>query len=111
MIAVNSGIFETQLGKSQIQTALLTQEMVLLEIKMKDAITDKHAYEQSITGGPIENIGSIHKHMKMNYSRASEKEKEIDNDNGSGMSASGMAGAGEMNQKMKTGRRIHRYTN
>jgi hypothetical protein len=108
MIAVNSGIFETQLGKSQIQTALLTQEMVL-ETKMKDAITDKHTYEASITGGSIENIGSIHKHMKMNYSRASEKEKEIDND-GSGMSAGGMAGGGEMHKK-QTGRRIHRYTN
>lgn len=69
VVCVNSGLFITESGVSRFVTGLLTQEMVL-ETKMKTAVLDKHTYEEEIVGGSIENIGSIHKHLKLKYSHA-----------------------------------------
>jgi hypothetical protein len=69
VVCVNSGLFITESGVSRFVTGLLTQEMVL-ETKMKTAVLNKHTYEEEIVGGSIENIGSIHKHLKLKYSHA-----------------------------------------
>jgi hypothetical protein len=92
-----------------MNTGLLSQEMVL-DTKSKDAVMDKHTYENKVVGGSIENINSIHKHMKLNFHKASEKEHMLDHEageyapsiqtSGSGMSAAGMPK-----------RRIHKYAN
>ena len=102
---MNSGLFITENGTSQISTGLLTQESVL-ETKVKESVMDKHTYENTIVGGSIENINSIHKHLKLNFSRASEKEDHLDHGVGeiaSGMSASGMSGSAMPKRK------IHKY--
>ena len=110
LVVVNSGIFVTENGASSFTTGLLNQEMVL-ETKTHDAITDTHSYDKKMVGGSIENIGSIHKHLKQAFSKASEKEKLIDKEGGSGMSAGGMSGggmsAGDVTSNVK--RRIHKY--
>ncbi len=111
LVTVNGGIFTTENGASSFTTGLLNQEMVL-ETKSKDAITDSHSYDKKIVGGSIENLGSIHKHLKQAFSKASEKEHMIDHEkgekiadpvSGSGMSAGGMSGGSGGK------RRIHRY--
>ena len=111
LVVVNSGIFVTENGASSFTTGLLNQEMVL-ETKTHDAITDSHSYDKKMVGGSIENIGSIHKHLKQAFSKASEKEKIIDKEGGSGMSGGGMSGgamsAGEINPA-NIKRRIHKY--
>jgi hypothetical protein len=97
LVVVNSGLFITENGTSSFNTGLLTQEMVL-ETKSEEAVLDKKTYEDDVVGGSIENLGSIHKHMKLRFHKASEKEKHMDDDEGieapkfiaSGMSASGM---------------------
>jgi len=109
LVVVNSGIFATENGASSFTTGLLNQEMVL-ETKTQEAITDTHSYDKKMVGGSIENIGSIHKHLKQAFSKASEKEKLIDKEGG-GMSAGGMSGgamsAGDVSSSVK--RRIHKY--
>jgi hypothetical protein len=97
LVVVNSGLFITENGTSSFNTGLLTQEMVL-ETKSEEAVLDKKTYEDDVVGCSIENLGSIHKHMKLRFHKASEKEKHMDDDEGieapkftaSGMSASGM---------------------
>ena len=59
---------------------------------------DKQTYEKSIVGGSIENIGAVHKYMKLHFHKATEKEHELDSGVGemapnkaSGMDAAGMS--------------------
>ena len=104
-VCINSGLFITENGTSQISTGLLTQEAVL-ETKVKESVMDKHTYENTIVGGSIENINSIHKHLKLNFSRASEKEDHLDN--GVGEVAAGMSAAGMSGSAMPK-RKIHKY--
>ena len=78
MICVNSGVFITERGTSRFDVGLLDKEQVL-ETKGQVAVMDKNTYEDSIVGGSIENLGSIHKHMKLNFHKASEKEDNFDN--------------------------------
>ena len=110
LVVVNSGIFTTENGSSSFLTGLLNQEMVL-ETKSHDAITDSHSYDKKIVGGSIENIGSVHKHLKQAFAKACEKEKEVDKE-GAGMSASGMSGGGMSAGTVAASakRRIHKYT-
>lgn len=90
-------------------TGLLSQEMVL-ETKAKDAVMDKHTYEDNIVGGSIENLGCIHKHMKLNFHKASEKEHHLDHEDGemAPKIGSGMAAAGIPSMAK---RRIHKFAN
>jgi hypothetical protein len=114
LVCVNSGIFITENGSSSFRTGLLNQEMVL-ETKTKDAVMDTHSYENKIVGGSIENINSVHKHMKLNFHKASEQEHLLDNEQGeaiprlsnpaNSMHASGMAASG------MSKRRIHKFAN
>lgn len=106
LVCVNSSIFITEDGTCNISTGMLTKEMTL-ETKVKDAVMDKSTYEQQIVGGSIENLSSVHKHMKLNFHKASEKEHQLDKEVGetaprigSGMSASGVMPK----------RRIHKFT-
>ena len=95
LICVNTGIFITENGASSFNTGLLTQEQVL-ETKMKTAVMDKKTYEDKVVGGSIENLACIHKHMKLNFHKASEKEHHLDHESGEmapragGMDAAGM---------------------
>ena len=111
MVTCNGGIFTTENGASSFTTGLLNQEMVL-ETKSKDAVMDSHSYNQKVVGGSIENLGSIHKHLKSAFSKVEEKAHEIDDGKGhsikdpvtgSGMSAGGMS-AGAMKK-----RTVHKY--
>jgi len=113
LIAVNSGIFICEKGQASFLTGMLTQDMDL-DTKSKESITDKQTYENEITGGSIENIGSIHKHLKQRYSHADEHQKHLDDEmgesaggalSGGAMSAGAISG-GEMHQKSK---RFHEY--
>lgn len=107
MCVVNSGIFITENGQSQFITGMLNQEQVL-ETRGKDAIIDKHTYENEIVGGSIENINSIHKHLKMKYSKNSDKEQELDNEPGE--KVGGAMSAGAMSAGSRPQRRLHKYT-
>ena len=104
LICVNSGIFTTENGSSSIETGLFNREMVL-ETKSKPGILDSMSFK-TITGGALENVNSIHKHLKCMFSRNGDHEKEVDNgqhyENGNGMSA-GSFSAGSV-------KRIHRYS-
>jgi hypothetical protein len=103
LVAVNSGLFITENGTSSFMTGLLSQEMVL-ETKGKDAITDSQSYETEIVGGSIENINSIHKHLKKNYSKATAKEHQLDKEQGESVGGAMSAGVVDMPK-----RRIHRH--
>jgi hypothetical protein len=103
LVAVNSGLFITENGTSSFMTGLLSQEMVL-ETKGKDAITDSQSYETEIVGGSIENINSIHKHLKKNYSKATAKEHQLDQEKGESVGGAMSAGVVDMPK-----RRIHRH--
>jgi hypothetical protein len=89
---------------------------MVLETKTKTSIMDKHTYEKQIVGGSIENINSIHKHLKHQFSHATEHENHIDHDigkdaneiNGSSMSA-GSISAGGLSNHTDYKRRIHRF--
>ncbi|RZL13363.1 MAG: hypothetical protein EOO89_17705 [Pedobacter sp.] len=117
LVVVNSGVFITENGTSSFNTGLLTQEMVL-DTKAKEAVMDKQTYEEDVVGGSIENIGSIHKHMKLNFHKATAKEHDMDQGPGamaprigSGMSGSGMSASGMSGSSMPAprGRRIHKH--
>lgn len=116
LVVVNSGLFMTENGTSSFMTGLLNQEMVL-DTKSENAITDKRTYEKDIVGGSIENINSIHKHLKGQYSNITQHEKKLDEepgmDAGSGMSAGSIISSGRMQHGMKgdakTKRRLHKY--
>lgn len=101
LLVVNSGLFITENGTSSFITGLLNQEQVL-DTKQKTAILDKSSYENEIVGGSIENINSIHKHLKQKYSHNSEHEKNIDSNAGN-MSAGSMSAGGLPK------RRVHKY--
>eukprot|EP00981_Chlorochromonas_danica_P005851 scaffold1201_cov144-Ochromonas_danica.AAC.2 len=110
MAYVNSGLFITDSGVSTCTTGMLTQSQVL-ETKAKEAVMDKDTYEDDIVGGSIENINGIHKHMKLNFHKASEREKHLDKDPGESVSkigfssdGSGMAAAG-----MRSRKKIHKF--
>lgn len=112
LVVVNSGLFCTENGSSSLVTGVLNQEMVL-ETKTQDAVSDSHTYSKKIIGGSIENLNSIHKHLKGSFSKASEKEKLIDSDGG-GMSAGGMSAGGMNNTDFAPAvsgkqRRIHKH--
>lgn len=81
MICVNSGTFITERGTSRFDIGLLDKEQVL-KTKQQVAVMDKKTYEDDIVGGSIENLGCIHKHMKLNFSKASEKEHHMDSEPG-----------------------------
>ena len=109
ILNVNSGIFVTENGISTASLALLTCDQVL-DTKEQDAVMDKKTYEEQIVGGSIENLNCVHKHMKLNYHKASEIEHRLDHtpgesilqthhNSGSGMDAAGMGK-----------RRLHKYT-
>ena len=106
MTVVDSGVFMTENGTSIYNVGLLNQEQVL-DTKAQEAITDTHSYSQEITGGSIENVNSIHKHLKKLFSRNSQKEAQVDTDRGesAGVMSAGAMSAGEM----KKGRRLHNY--
>jgi hypothetical protein len=114
VVVVNSGLFITENGTSSFMTGLLTQDMVL-ETKVKDAVMDKKTYEDKIVGGSIENLGSIHKHMKLNFHKATEKENHLDNEVGetaprigSGMDAAGIPFNNDVMKRLPK-RRIHKF--
>jgi hypothetical protein len=110
MICVNSGVFITERGTSRFDIGLLDKEAVL-EAKTQVAVMDKDTYEDSVVGGSIENLGCIHKHMKLNFHKASEKEDHLDNapgefvPNHAGAMSAGSASSSEVMPK----RRIHKY--
>lgn len=111
LMCVNSGIFITENGTSSAVTGLLSKEMTL-ETKVKDAVMDKNTYEHEIVGGSIENLGCVHKHMKLSFHKASEKEHQLDKEVGepaprigSAVTASGMSASG-----IASKRRIHKFT-
>ena len=104
LVVVNSGIFVTENGASSYTTGLINKEMVL-ETKVEDSVIDTDSYHKKVVGGSIENLTSIHKHLKGAFSKASEIQKKIDNV-GSGMSAGSMS-AGDVQGGIK--RRIHKY--
>ena len=104
MICVNSGVFITERGTSRFDIGLLDKEAVL-SAKNQVAVMDKDTYEDSVVGGSIENLGCIHKHMKLNFHRASEKEDHLDNAPGEYVpDHAGAMSAGSMPK-----RRIHKY--
>lgn len=110
---VNNGMFITENGISSFMTGMLNQEQVL-DTKSKSAIIDSHTYHEEITGGSIENLGHLTKHLKLNYSRNSEKEKELDKPEGesagSGMSGGSMSGGRSIAMPTSTmKKRIHKY--
>jgi hypothetical protein len=98
MLVVNTGIFSTDNGSSTYTTGLLTQEQIL-DTKSQDAMTDSATYFKKIVGGTIENLGSVHKHLKSAYKNVVEKAKALDT--GSGMAASGMAASGISRRQRK----------
>ncbi len=104
MICVNSGTFITERGTSRFDIGLLTKEKVL-EAKGQVAVMDKHTYEEGIVGGSIENLGFIHKHMKLNFHRAAEKEDNLDNKEGEYVPDH----AGAMSAGSLPKRRIHKH--
>ena len=110
MVCVNAGIFITENGISRVDLALLTGDQIL-ETKRQDAVMDKKTYEEKIVGGSIENLNCIHKHMKLNYHKASEIEHKLDNTHGESVDplGSGMDAAG-MHHTGLPKRRIHKYT-
>ena len=114
MVTVNTGLFTTENGISKTDTGLLTQDRVL-EVKSQVAVMDSNTYTDNVVGGSIENTCGIHKHMKLNFHRASEKEHNMDHgvsESASGMSASGMSASGMNNVSGITGtmkRRIHKF--
>jgi hypothetical protein len=83
-------------------------EMVL-DTKDKPAVMDKKTYEDDIVGGSMDNLNSLHKHMKMNFHKHEEKEKDMDSNDGvvAPKLGSGMAGASMM--VGRPARRIHKY--
>ena len=110
MICVNSGIFITDDGTSRFDIGLLSMDQVL-ETKNQVAVLDKHSYENDVVGGSIENLGSIHKHMKLNFHKASVKEAHLDHGPGEfvpGHEAGGMS-AGAMSSGSMPRRRIHKF--
>jgi hypothetical protein len=104
MICVNSGVFITERGTSRFDIGLLDKEAVL-QAKNQVAVMDKDSYEDSVVGGSIENLGCIHKHMKLNFHRASEKEDHLDNAPGEYVPDN----AGAMSAGSMPKRRIHKY--
>lgn len=110
MICVNSGVFITERGTSRYDVGLLDKEQVL-DTKKQVAVMDKNTYEDTVVGGSIENLGFIHKHMKLNFHKASAKENHFDNAPGEyvhGHDAGAMS-AGAMPMKSMPKRRIHKY--
>lgn len=110
MICVNSGVFMTERGTSRFDIGLLDKEQVL-ETKKQVAILDKDTYEDTVVGGSIENLGCIHKHMKLNFHKASAKEDHLDNAPGEyvpGHEAGAMS-AGAMSCGSMPKRRIHKF--
>ncbi len=77
MVAVNAGLFKTEQGLSSTFLGLLKKTQVL-ETRAEPAVMDKMTYESDIVGGSIENINCLHKHMKMNFHKATEKEHNFD---------------------------------
>jgi hypothetical protein len=62
LLCVNSGLFITRNGTSEIQTGLLSQEMVL-DAREKPSAMDTGTYTR-LVGGATENLQTIHKHLK-----------------------------------------------
>jgi len=111
MICVNSGVFITERGTSRFDVGLLDKEAVL-KAKTQVAVMDKHTYEDSVVGGSIENLGCIHKHMKLNFHKASEKEDHLDNEPGEFVpnhAGAMSAGSVEPSSEGMPKRRIHKY--
>jgi hypothetical protein len=104
MICVNSGLFQTERGQSKFNIGMLSQQQVL-QTKSQVAVMDKTTYEDEIVGGSIENLGHIHKHMKLNFHKASEKEKAMDEGPGEVVDAD----AGAMSAGAMPKRRLHKY--
>jgi len=110
MICVNSGVFMTERGTSRFDIGLLDKKQVL-ETKGQVAVLDKDTYEDTVVGGSIENLGCIHKHMKLNFHKAREKEDHLDNAPGEyvpGHEAGAMS-AGAMSSGSMPKRRIHKF--
>jgi hypothetical protein len=105
MICVNSGVFITERGTSRFDIGLLDKEQVL-ETKEQPAVMDKNTYEDTIVGGSIENLGGIHKHMKLNFHKATEKEDRFDNAPGEYVHGHE---AGAMSAGAMPKRRIHKF--
>ena len=105
MICVNSGVFITHNGQSEFKTGLFTQEMVL-ETRAKKSILDSMTYT-NLVGGALENIQSVHKHLKHIFK--GHKEHEDDLDNGQSETAGAAMSAGVMSGGAKRGKRIHNF--
>ena len=103
LICVNSGIFITKTGTSNIETALLSQEMVL-ETRSKPAVMDSLSYNK-IVGGACENIASVHKHLKHLFRPQQLSTPSANTESGSAMSAGAACGG----STVSSSRRLHKY--
>lgn len=105
MICVSSDVFITERGTSRFDIGLLDKEQVLLT-KEQPAVMDKNTYADTIVGGSIENLGGIHKHMKLHYHKATEKEDHFDSAPGEYVNGHE---AGAMSAGAMPKRRIHKF--
>ena len=90
IITVNSGVFATQMGTSQIYTGILTKEMVL-RTKEQNAVPALTSDEYSrLIGGKLTNMGmgNIRKHIRLH--------RKMDGKEPSGGVSSGGASSGGM---------------
>jgi hypothetical protein len=108
MICVNTGMFTTDHGTSRWDTGLLDQEQVL-DTKTQVAVMDKSTYEDTVVGGSIENLAGIHKHMKLNFHKASEKEKHLDEAPGEAVPSGSMSGGGMSAGGLPKRKTIHQF--
>ena len=110
MICVNSGVFITERGTSRFDVGLLDKEQVL-KTKEQEAVLDKHSYENTVVGGSIENLGCIHKHLKLNFHKATAKEDHLDNAPGEYVpgNEAGAMSAGAMASGSMPKRRLHKF--
>jgi len=110
MVCVNSGVFVTERGTSRYDVGLLDKEQVI-KTRGQVAIMDKDTYEDTVVGGSIENVGCIHKHMKLNFHKASAKEDHFDNGEGESVpgNEAGAMSAGSMQADPMPKRRVHKH--
>lgn len=109
LVVANSGMFVTKDNICETRTGFITQGMVL-KTKMQETIMDKQTYEQDIVGGSIENLNGLHKHLKMNFHKATEKEHMLDQVLGEVVQRTEAAGMSAAGMNLPGQRRIRKYT-
>jgi hypothetical protein len=79
LICVNSGVFITETGSSQIATGILTKEMVLAAKEQTDVAPYSTAMHTRMIGGSLTNMASgalkSHRHMLMRHIRRAHRER------------------------------------